>query len=190
MVIASLVSGAFNGNIQDVLTAGLSGAENAVKVCLSFAGMMCFWSGMLALSEKSGMSEKIARLLSPLLSGIFGKDSPALGAVAMNVTANMLGMGNAATPAGMTAMRLLDKENNRSYPNRKMAVFAVMNTASLQLVPTTVASMRASAGSGEPFDIIVPVWITSAVSLVCSIAVVCCLFNKKTEGVKRLINES
>ena len=182
MVIASLVTGAFNGNIQDVLTAGLSGAENAVKVCLSFAGMMCFWSGMLSLSEKSGMSEKIARLMSPLLSGIFGKKSPALNSVAMNVTANMLGMGNAATPAGMEAMRLLDKENNSIYPDRKMAVFAVMNTASLQLVPTTVASMRASAGAAAPFDIIVPVWITSLMSLVCSAAIVCCIFKGKSRN--------
>ena len=179
MVVASLIAGAFNGNIQDVLTAGLSGAENAVKVCLSFAGMMCFWSGILSLSEKSGVSDRLSRLLSPLLWRIFGKDSTALNSVAMNVTANMLGMGNAATPAGMSAMRLLDAENNNSCPNRKMAVFAVMNTASLQLVPTTVASMRAAAGSGAPFDIIVPVWITSFLSLVCSVAAVYCLYDKK-----------
>ena len=165
MIVVSLVFGIINGNAQEVLMAGLSGAGEAVTVCLGFAGMMCFWSGVLALAEKSGVSGILAKFLSPVLARIFGKDSPALPHIAMNVTANILGMGNAATPAGICAMKELDRENNSEYPNRKMAVFAVMNTASIQLIPSTVASMRAAAGSGVPFDIMIPVWITSAVSL-------------------------
>ena len=168
MVAGSLVFGVINNNVGDVLTAGLSGASSAISVCLGFAGMMCFWSGVLSLAERSGVSHFISKLMTPILGRIFGKDNTALPHIAMNVTANLLGMGNAATPAGIAAMKELDKENNSEYPNRKMAVFAVMNTASLQLIPATVAALRASAGSLSPFDIIVPVWITSAVSLVCA----------------------
>ena len=169
MIISSLVFGLINGNVQEVLTAGLNGAGKAVTVCIGFSGMMCFWAGVLALSEKSGISKALSRLLSPLLCRIFGKDNPALPHIVMNITANMLGMGNAATPAGICAMKELDKENNSTYPNRKMAVFAVMNTASVQIIPTTVISMRAAAGSPDPFGVLIPIWITSLFSLMASV---------------------
>ena len=166
MIISSLIFGMINGNAQEVLTAGLNGAGKAVTVCIGFSGMMCFWSGVLALSEKSGVSDALAKLLSPVLGRVFGKDNPALPHIVMNITANMLGMGNAATPAGISAMKELDKENNSAYPDRKMAVFAVMNTASVQIIPTTVISMRAASGSENPFAVLIPIWITSVISLI------------------------
>lgn len=169
MILASLAAGAADGRLEAVLAAGLDGAGAAFYSVLGFAGLLCFWSGILALCEAGGLSKLMSRALSPVLSRIFGRDSAALPHIAMNVTANLLGMGNAATPSGIRAMQELDNENRSEYPNRKMCVFAVMNTASLQIVPATVAAMRAAVGAAKPFDIILPVWICSALSLAAAV---------------------
>lgn len=172
MVLVSLVAGVVNGDVNGVLTAGLEGAGAAFETVLGFAGIMCFWSGILALCEKGGLADFIAKVLSPLLGKVFGK-STAMAHIAMNITANLLGMGNAATPAGVAAMQELDAENNgRKIPSRAMSIFAVMNTASLQIVPATVAAMRAKTGAVSPFDIMPAVWITSVISLLAAIMAV------------------
>lgn len=174
----SLIAGTVTGNVEGVLTAGLEGAGAAFETVLGFAGIMCFWSGILALCEKGGLANLISKLLSPLLRRVFGK-SMAMPHIAMNVTANLLGMGNAATPAGINAMQELDRENNgRRTPSRAMSIFAVMNTASLQIVPTTVAAMRAKTGAASPFDIMPAVWITSTVSLAAAVIAVLVLTRK------------
>lgn len=178
MVMLSLVVGAATGRADAVLQAGLEGAGAAVTAALGFAGIMCFWSGVLALCDKGGLAKVMSKMLSPLLSKIFGRDSKALPHIAMNVTANLLGMGNAATPSGIRAMQELDRENGREVPSRAMSIFAVMNTSSLQIVPATVAAMRASAGAAQPFDIVAAVWITSAVSLAASVAAALLLVRK------------
>lgn len=177
MVIISLVAGVINGDVNSVLTAGLEGAGTAFETVLGFAGIMCFWSGILALLEKGGLANVIAKFLSPLLGRIFGR-SKAMPHIAMNVTANLLGMGNAATPAGVSAMQVLDRENGRERPSRAMSIFAVMNTASLQIVPATVAAMRAKTGAAAPFDIMPAVWITSVVSLFAAVMAVIFLVKK------------
>lgn len=179
MLLLSLIFGAVNGNIGTVLQAGLDGAGAAFQTMLGFAGLMCFWSGILALCEAGGAAKLLAGVFSPLLARVFGKDSAALPHIAMNVTANLLGTGNAATPAGISAMRELDRENGSEYPNRKMCIFAVMNTSSLQLVPTTVAALRSAAGSQAPFDIIPVVWITSAISLAAAVGAAVVIGGKK-----------
>ncbi len=178
MVVLSLVSGAVTGRVDAVMTAGLEGAGAAFETVLGFAGIMCFWSGILALLEKGGLANIISKTLSPVLSKLFGK-SAAMPHIAMNVTANLLGMGNAATPSGIRAMQELDKENGATKPSRAMSIFAVMNTASLQIVPATVAAMRANAGAARPFDIITTVWITSAVSLVAAVVAAFVLSKKQ-----------
>lgn len=179
MILVSLAAGAINGNISEVLAAGLEGAGSAFYTVLGFAGLMCFWSGILALCEAGGITKVLSKVLSPVLGRVFGKDSKALNNISMNVTANILGMGNAATPPGVEAMRILDEENKSKYPNRKMCIFAVMNTSSLQIIPATVAAMRTAAGSTAPFDIIIPVWITSAVSLAAAVGAALVLFGKR-----------
>lgn len=165
LIMLSIGAGAVEGQLGAVLNAGLEGAANAFYSVLGFAGLLCFWSGILALFEKGGLAGFLSRVLSPLLSRIFGKSSAAMPHIAMNVTANLLGMGNAATPSGIRAMQELDRENNSDYPDHRMCIFAVMNTASLQIVPATVAAMRSAAGAESAFDIMLPVWITSAASL-------------------------
>lgn len=177
MVIFSLIAGVINGDVNGVVTAGLEGAGAAFETVLGFAGIMCFWSGVLALCEKGGLADVIAKILSPMLKKVFGK-SKAMPHIAMNVTANLLGMGNAATPAGIRAMQELDRENGSERAGIRMSIFAVMNTASLQIVPATVAAMRAKTGAQAPFDIMPAVWITSAVSLIAAVVAVFALTRK------------
>ncbi len=178
MIILPLCFGVVQGTSMGIISAGLEGAKAAVETVLGFAGFMCFWSGVLALCEKGGLAKIISKLLSPILSRLFGKSS-ATPHIAMNVTANLLGMGNAATPAGISAMKELDKENRSDKPSRSMCIFAVMNTASLQIVPTTVAAMRAAAGSSTPFDIMPAVWVTSIASLTASLAAVMLIYKRR-----------
>ena len=171
MVIAAFFFGIANGQLQSVAEAALSGAENAVTMAFSLLGMMCFWSGMLEIAKRSGLTDWLARLIRPLTKILFPKlspDSPALRAMVMNMTANFLGLSNAATPLGLAAMHELDKINpNKDTASDEMCMFVVINTASISLLPTTVITMRAAAGSIDPFSIILPVWICS----ICSVTV-------------------
>ncbi len=178
IVIISLAFGVVQGDSMAVVSAGLEGSKTAIEAVLGFAGIMCFWSGVLKLCEKGGLAKIIAKLLNPVLSKFFPK-SGATEHIAMNVTANLLGMGNASTPAGISAMKALARENKGKTPTRAMCIFAVMNTASLQIIPTTVSAMRASAGSNAPFDIMPAVWVTSAVSLLASVGMVLLVYKKQ-----------
>lgn len=177
IVLVSLAAGTAAGRADSVLMSGLTGAVSAFETAFNLAGMICFWSGILALLSSGGILGIIERILSPLFGRIFGKSS-ATGYIVVNVAANLFGMGNAATPSGLMAMETLDGENGRDRPNRAMALFAVMNTASLQIVPSTVASMRAAAGAAKPFDIMPAVWITSLTSLAVSVTAVLVMFRK------------
>ncbi len=177
-LVISILASLLSGQADFVLQEGLEGAKMAVETAISISGFLMFWSGILSVMEKGGVSEKIKGFLSPVFSKIFG-ETKALSDISVNVTCNLLGFGNAATPAGIRAMETLDRENKkRKTPSRNMAIFLIMNTASLQLIPTTVASMRAGAGAKNPFDILVPVWITSLVSFLASLFLVMALFRK------------
>lgn len=174
MVIVSLVFAVFNGRLDQTVSAVFSGAENAVTAIMAMAGVFCFWSGLLKIAETSGLSRIISKVISPVIRLIFphlSKDQKAFSHITMNVVANLMGMGNAATPAGIDAMCELDRLNGHSeYASDEMCLFAVMNTASVQLIPTTILSLRASAGSIDPGAVIVPIWIASTVALVSAVA--------------------
>lgn len=166
----SIFSGIITGNLSGVSAAALDGASSAVELSLSLLGSLCFWGGIMEVARQSGISDSVCRLLRPLLSLVFPaarKDKKAMEAVSMNVTANLLGLGNAATPLGISAMkelRRLSGENRAASPEEVR--FVVMNTASLQLLPTTVAVLRMKAGAEHPLDILPAVWFVSACSLV------------------------
>ena len=165
IIIVSLIFGFINGRLSETLTAGLDGAASAITVLLSFAGIMCFWSGILKIAEMSGGVHICEKLLSPVIARLFPKVKDR-GNITMNVIANLLGMGNAATPAGVAAMRELDRQNGeRSEPSHEMCRFAVMNTASLQILPTTVIGILAACGAENPYGIVPCVWISSVLSL-------------------------
>ncbi len=169
MIIVSLIFGAVNQRLDETVKAAFYGARSAVDAAISMAGVFLFWCGILKISEKSGFSALLSKIVSVPLGWLFPKikkGSKAFSHITMNVAANLMGMGNAATPAGIDAMCELDRLNGYSpRASDEMCMFVVLNTASLQLIPTTIISLRASAGSVNPGAVLVPVWIASLVSL-------------------------
>ena len=190
MIIFALFYAAFSGNIEEAAAAGLNAARDSVTVVLSFAGLICFWSGFLEIAERSGISEKLQSLLYPLAHTLFPrlkKGSRALILITENITANLLGMGNAATPAGIAAMQELDLLNPEPlHPTDEMCYFIVINTASMQLIPTTVISLRASHGASNPAAILLPVWICSFLSLSFSLLAMKLILSFEKSGRGRL----
>ena len=183
MIILSVIYAFATGNAAEVSNAALNECQNAVQFLLVLMGSMCLWGGFLKIAERSGLTAVIAKILSPFTRLLFPslkKDSKAVTAISMNITANLLGLGNAATPFGLKAMEQLHTLNNKSdTASNEMVIFVVMNTASLQLLPTTLASLRQSYGSSAPFEIIVPVWISSACALATALICACTLNSVK-----------
>lgn len=169
LVILSILCSFFTGNSPQLSEAIIDSSAQAVELLLTMAGVMLLWSGIIRIAQESGLTEAFAKMLSPLLRLLFPKikDKPkALGSISMNLTANLLGLGNTATPLGIQAMKELDALNGGSQTaSNEMVVFVVMNTASLQLMPTMLGTLRQRYGSAAPFEILVPVWISSACAL-------------------------
>lgn len=183
IMAVSIVAGMINGRIEEVNNALLGGGGAAITLCLSLGGAMCLWGGLMRVAEKAGLTEKLSRLMAPLMRLLFPglpPTGPACRAILMNMAANMLGLGNAATPLGLKAMQELQKDNPQpEAATRHMVVFVVLNTASIQLLPTTVATLRLEAGSANPMAILPAVWMTSLGS-----ALVVVLMAKLLEGGK------
>lgn len=151
------------GRTEQLASAIPQGTELAVSLCLTMVGLMGLWSGVMELMERSGIADKIAVLLRPVLSRLFPSAEPsALSSISANVTANMLGLSNAATPFGLSALEKLYAQQGESA---ELLRFVVLNSASIQIVPTTVAAVRASLGAESPFDIMPAVWGASAISV-------------------------
>ncbi len=169
MIVVSFVTAIFTGRIEAVTNGAMEGAASAVDTCVGLLGSMCLWTGIAKIAENSGLVEVFAKLLRPVTKIIFPKlkaNSAAMRAIVMNMVANILGMGNAATPLGITAMKELDKLNGRkSTASDEMCMFVVVNTASIQLIPATVISLRQMYGSQSPSEIVIPVWICSVLAV-------------------------
>ena len=164
LVAASILFSLLNGRTAEVSAAALEGGEMAVKTCLGLCAGLCLWSGILKLLETGGASAALGRLLRPLLTRLYPEareDPEALAALAENMSANLLGLGNAATPAGIRAARALRRGEAATD---SLCRLTVLNSASIQLIPATVCALRASAGCSTPFDILPAVWLTSLCS--------------------------
>ncbi len=163
MMIIAVIFGLFTGRITEVSSALMTGANDAVAMTISLMGIMCLWTGIMNIAENTGVTEIVAKILSPLMRVLFPKlkDKTAKDAIIMNMTANMLGLSNAATPLGLKAMQELKRLSDGKTATDEMCMFIVINTASLQLIPSTVIALRQAAGSVTPTDIIIPVWICS-----------------------------
>lgn len=176
MIFMGLVVGIFTGNGEGISNAMIGSIDSTVTFIIGLVGLMCFWCGVMKVAEKSGFTEKLAKLMKPILKLIFkeaAKDEKALGAIVMNITANMMGLGNAATPFGIKAMEEMDRLNNeKGRASNDMALFLVLNAACIQLVPSTVLSIRAAAGSSNPGVIIVPAIISTGTAAI--VGVICC----------------
>ncbi|MBR1753928.1 hypothetical protein IJ732_03750 [bacterium] len=173
LIIISIIVGASNGKLPDVVNAILTGAEKSVKIAFSLIGIMAFWLGIMKIAEKSGLVEKFAKLIKPITKRLFNEipdGDPAIGDIAMNFSANALGLSNAATPIGLKAMEELQKHNkNKKTASNAMCMFLGMNTASFQLVPATVIAVLAGAGYKNPTEIIAPTLIVTSFTFICAI---------------------
>ena len=169
MLLLALIGGAAGGTLDAVTGAALSGARDAVSLLLQMGGALCLWSGFLEVMDQSGLSARFALLLKPVIVRLFGRqgaDPEAASAIAQNMAANLLGLGSAATPAGLRgARRLLTLSCRRGEGPDAALRLMVLNAASLQLIPTTVAAVRAGLGAARPYDILPAVWLSSAVSV-------------------------
>lgn len=164
MILFSVICAAATGRMSELSASVLNGAGSAVTLVISLTGMMCAWTGLMKVAESAGVTRLLSRMLSPLMRLLFPsckKDGPAVRAMCMNITANLLGLGNAATPLGIAAMKELKKASPSQTASNAMVTFVVLNTASIQLIPTFMATLRAQYGSATPFDILPAVWVTS-----------------------------
>lgn len=172
-LLFSLICAAATGRMEQLSAAVFGGAESAVTLVVSISGVMCLWTGLMKIAEKSGAARAAARVIRPLMRRLFpscGENSGAVRAMSMNITANLLGLGNAATPLGIAAMRELKKKNPTDAADDDMVMFVVINASSLQLIPTFMAALRGQYGAASPFDILPAVWMSSAAALAAAVA--------------------
>ena len=165
---------------SSVTSAAMEGAQAGIQLSISMAGALCLWSGAGALMERLEITEKLARLFRPLLHRLFpsSQQDPILSAsLSANFCANLLGLGNAATPMGIKAVQRLVDPKCPNLATDEMCRLVVMNTASIQLLPTTVAAVRAGAGAASPFDILPCVWVSSLLSVSAGL-LAACLFGR------------
>ena len=172
MVVCSLIFGTVSGNLGAVANAALEGADSAIQLSLSMAGILCLWSGVMEVMNACGLSNRLAKLFQQFLRRLFphaSRDKSTLAALSANLSANLLGLGNAATPLGIQAACKMARGCGGIASN-ELCLLVVLNTASVQLLPTTVASLRAAAGCKTPFDILPAVWFASILSVTVGLA--------------------
>jgi len=176
LIFCGVLVGLLSGNGDIISKAIINSCGNTVTFVIELTGIMCFWCGVMKVAENSGLTEKISKILKPILKLIFkeaAKDEKALGAIVMNLTANMMGLSNAATPFGIKAMEEMDRLNkDKETASNDMALFLVLNATCIQLVPSTIISIRAACNSANPGIIILPTLISTATAAV--VGVMCC----------------
>ncbi len=174
LIVISIIAGAINGRLQEVINSILSGAELSVKVAFSLIGIMAFWLGMMKIAEKSGLVELIAKIIKPVTKHLFKEipdKSPVIGDIAMNFSANALGLANAATPIGIKAMEELQKLNkDKKSASNAMCMLLAMNTAGFQLIPATVIAVLIGIGYKNPTEIIAPTLLVTSITFFSAIA--------------------
>ena len=165
-LILSILFACRTGQTSALAGAALTGARAGVELSVSLAGTLCLWSGLAQVMERAGLTDGLSRLLRPLLRLLFPHTGPAaLAPISANLSANLLGLGNAATPPGIQAIARMKAASGHGRATDDMCTLIVVNTASIQLIPATVAALRLSAGAGHPFDILPAVWLTSLCSV-------------------------
>lgn len=181
LIVISIVVGAINGKLPDVVNSILIGAEKSVQIAFSLIGIMAFWLGIMKIAEKSGVVEFIAKLIKPVTSKLFDEippEDPAIGNIAMNFSANALGLTNAATPIGIKAMQELQEHNvNKKTASNAMCMLLAMNTAGFQLIPATVIAVLVGVGYKNPTEIIAPTILVTSFTFVCAL-IIAKLFQK------------
>ncbi|KIL08420.1 spore maturation protein [Clostridium botulinum] len=175
MIFFGILVGLISGNGDIISKSIVNASGSTVTFIIELTGIMCFWCGVMKVAEKSGLTEKISKLLKPVLKLIFkdaAKDEKTLGAIVMNLTANMMGLSNAATPFGIKAMEEMDRLNGKKESaSNDMVLFLVLNAACIQIVPSTIISIRAACNSVNPGVIIIPALISTATAA--TVGIIC-----------------
>lgn len=175
-IIISYIYSVFSGHIDDINNSIFDSCKSAVELTITFFGTITLWCGIMKIARDSSLSQKLAKLLSPVIRFLFPdikKDSSTYNEISLNIIANLLGLGNAATPLGLKAMSSLQEQNpNKNTLSNSMAMLILLNTASLQLIPTTVIAIRSSLNSANPTSIIVPVWLSTICAAIAGVSAV------------------
>lgn len=165
-LIISFIYAIFNGRVSEVNNSIFESTKLAVDLSISLLGTICLWNGIMQIASKTSIVKHLTKILNPIMKKIFPdikKDDKAHEEITMNIIANIMGLGNAATPLGLKAMKSMQKMNkDKERLSNSMAMFIVLNTASIQIIPTTVIAIRSSLGSSNPTAMIIPVWIVTA----------------------------
>ena len=181
----SLIAALFTGTGSSLANATVQGAQSGVTLALGMSGALCLWSGIGALLEKLGVTEKTGRLLGPLLYRLFPnakKDAALRSSLTANICANMLGLGNAATPMGIQAVKRMAVYAPAGTASNELCRLVVLNTASIQLIPASVAAVRSALGCSTPYDILPAVWLTSLCSASVGVAAAWLLGSRRSHA--------
>ena len=174
-IIISIIFAFFSGNIEKLNNSIFESTNTTIQLCITLLGTMCLWCGIMKIASNTKVIEKTTKFLNPIMKILFPKikkESQIYKEISMNMVANILGLGNAATPLGIKAMKSMQEKNkDKKVLTDDMAIFIVLNTASIQIIPTTVIAIRNSMGSSNPTSIIFPVWIATICAAIAGITV-------------------
>ena len=188
-IIISFSYAIFSGNVQNLNTSIFESIESAVNLSITMLGTMCLWSGIINVATNTNIINIINKILKPIIRFLFPEikhHTKAQNEISMNMVANILGLGNAATPLGLKAMETLQEENeHKETLSNSMIMLIVLNTASIQIIPTTIIAIRSSLGSENPTAIIVPVWIATICAGIAGISITKLLikYSKKRKNI-------
>ena len=173
MILTGIIYGACTGNLVEITNAALDSSKEAITLCITMAGVMAFWTGLMEIAERSGMITGLARKMRPVIRFLFPalpKGHPAARHITTNIIANILGLGWAATPAGLRAMKALSELNvENSRASTDMCTFLVINISSIQLIPVNIIAYRSQYGSVNPTAIVAPAILATTVSTLAAI---------------------
>ena len=180
-IIVSIIYAIFSGNLEQLNNSIFESTESTIQITLTLLGTMCLWSGLMKIASNLSLIDKFCKMLNPIINFLFPdlkKNEKIKKEISMNMTANILGLGNAATPLGLKAMSSMQKENKKDTLSDSMLMFILINTASIQIIPTTVLAIRKSLGSENSTGILVPVWGATILAAVAGIIVAKLLIKK------------
>ena len=184
-IITSIIYALLFGNIEKMNNGIFESADSAVQLTLTFFGTICLWNGIIEIAKKTTLIKKITKILKPIIDFLFPElkhNKKIREQISMNIVANLFGLGNAATPLGLRAMESMQKENiKKDTLTNSMIMFIVLNTASLQIIPTNVIAIRNSLNSSYPSNIIIPVWIATIVAAIVGIVSTKILIKKRNK---------
>ena len=172
-IVISFAFAIFSGNLDALNTSIFESTQEAITLSITLLGTMCLWNGIMKIASETTLMKKLTHLLTPIIHFLFPElkeDTDTKNAISMNIVANILGLGNAATPLGIKAMKAMQEKNqNKEVLTNSMATLIVLNTASIQIIPTTVIAIRSSLGSSNPTSIIFPVWVATICAAVAGV---------------------